>query len=315
MSDSNDEVDFLPQQDRILRQGDTGDEVLELQRRLSAAGFPLTLDGQFGPATERALRSFQNRAGLVMDGLAGPKTDHMLRQLETAQGRHLSPAPGETHHPPLAGDEGNSEPPASEHRLLGQQDLVWAAGELKVPVAAIMAVNEVESRGSGFFSNGRPAILFERHIMARRLRQHGIDPAPHIASEPDLVNTSAGGYRGGIREYERLERAQRIHHDSALESASWGLFQIMGFHWQHLDYDSVRHYAECMHRSEGEHLAAFVRFIQKDSVLLSSLRHQQWARFARRYNGPAYARNRYDVKMAQAFENHSRGLRESDLLA
>ncbi|MGM0638456.1 MAG: N-acetylmuramidase domain-containing protein [Pseudomonadota bacterium] len=315
MSDSYDEVDFLPQQDRVLRRGDTGDEVLELQRRLSTAGFPLALDGQFGPATERALRSFQNRAGLVMDGLAGPKTNHLLRQWLAKQGSHLPPAAEETPHPPLAGDGTHREPPATEQRLLGQRDLVWAAGELKVPVAAIMAVNEVESRGSGFFSNGRPAILFERHIMARRLRQHGIDPAPHIASNPDLVNTSAGGYQGGIREYGRLERAQQIHHDSALESASWGLFQIMGFHWQHLDYDSVRHYVECMHRSEGEHLTAFVRFIQKDPVLLSSLRHQQWARFARRYNGPAYARNRYDAKMAQAFENHSRGLRESDLLA
>ena len=318
MSDWYAEVDFLPQQDRILRRGDSGDEVMELQRRLSAVGFPLTLDGQFGPATEHAVRAFQNKAGLVVDGLAGPKTDLMLRHAtageETGERSEQSTAAEMEHQRPTAGNEKASEALASEG-LLGQQDLFWAAEELSVPVAAIMAVNEVESRGSGFFSNGRPAILFERHIMARRLRHHGIDPAPHIASEPELVNRSAGGYLGGVREYGRLERAQQIHHDSALESASWGLFQIMGFHWEHLDYDSVRHYVECMHSCEREHLAAFVRFIQKDPVLLSSLRHQQWSRFARRYNGPAYARNRYDEKMARAFDNHAMGLRESGLMA
>lgn len=300
MSDWYSEVDFAPQQDRVLRRGDSGDEVRALQLRLNAAGFSLVVDGQFGPLTEQAVRAFQKRSGLVVDGLAGPKTEAVLNQARQEDSDQ-------------DGDRPNPRP--ADERLLGQQDLVWAAGELEAPVAAIMAVNEVESRGSGFFSNGRPAILFERHIMARRLRHHGIDPAPHVASAPDLVNPSPGGYVGGVREYERLERAQQIHHDSALESASWGLFQIMGFHWQHLEYDSARHYVACMHRGEREHLDAFVRFIQKDPVLLSSLRHQQWDRFARRYNGPAYARNRYDVRMAQAFQRHRRGLDESGMLA
>ncbi|WP_416137380.1 N-acetylmuramidase domain-containing protein [Halomonas sp. HK25] len=314
MSDWYAEVDFHPRQDPILRRGDSGDNVRELQRRLSHAGFPLTLDGQFGPATERAVRAFQNRAGLVVDGLAGPKTDLMLSQLPAQEeSNQPTAAEGEPHRPPAG--KSTSDEPSSTERLLGQQDLVWAAGELEVPVAAIMAVNEVESRGSGFFSNGRPAILFERHIMVRRLRHHGIDPTPNIAEAPELVNTSPGGYLGGVQEYGRLKHAKQIHHDSALESASWGLFQIMGFHWQHLEYASARHYVECMQRDEREHLGAFVRFIQKDPVLLSSLRHQQWDRFARRYNGPAYARNRYDVKMAQAFASHTRGLRESGLLA
>lgn len=300
MSDWYSEVDFVPRRDLVLRRGDSGDEVRALQQRLNAAGFSLTVDGQFGPLTEQAVRAIQKRSGLVVDGLAGPKTEAVLdevRQEDSDQHGH------------------RPNPRPADDRLLGQRDLEWAADELKVPVAAVMAVNEVESRGSGFFSNGRPAILFERHIMARRLRHHGIDPAPYVASAPDLVNTSPGGYAGGVREYERLERAQQIHHDSALESASWGLFQIMGFHWQHLEYDSARHYVECMHRGERAHLDAFVRFIQKDTVLLSSLRHQQWDRFARRYNGPAYARNRYDVRMAQAFERHRHGLDESGMLA
>lgn len=95
MNDWYSEVDFIPHQERILRRGDSGDEVRQLQRRLSQAGFPLTLDGQFGPATERAVRAFQKRAGLVVDGLAGPKTDRRLRQAPA--GRESSEAcPAET---------------------------------------------------------------------------------------------------------------------------------------------------------------------------------------------------------------------------
>lgn len=315
MSDWYSEVDFVPRRDSILRRGDSGDEVRALQQRLNAAGFSLVVDGQFGPRTEQAVRAFQQRSGLVVDGLAGPKTESELDQARRASDDppEASSAEGDTGRDDQDAPRSNRRP--ADERLLGQRDLEWAADELKVPVAAIMAVNEVESRGSGFFSNGRPAILFERHIMARRLRHHGIDPTPYCTRHPDLVNTRWGGYIGGAREYERLARARKIHEASALESASWGLFQIMGFHWQHLGYASVQHYVERMHQSERDHLEAFVRFIRKDSMLLSSLRNQEWARFARRYNGPSYEKNRYDLKMAQAFDRHRHGLGESGMLA
>lgn len=292
MSDWYSEVDFVPRRDDVLRRGDSGDEVRALQQRLNAAGFVLAVDGQFGPRTEQAVRAFQTRSGLVVDGLAGPRTETMLDQARQEDGSPAEASSADTATDRDDGDEVRESQGPADERLLGQRDLEWAADELKVPVAAIMAVNEVESRGSGFFANGRPAILFERHIMARRLRHHGIDPTPYCTRYPDLVNTRWGGYMGGTREYERLGRARKIHETSALESASWGLFQIMGFHWQHLGYRSVQHYVERMHRSERDHLEAFVRFIRRDSMLLSSLRNQEWARFARRYNGPSYEKNR-----------------------
>ena len=52
-----------------------GDDVKELQKALKAKGFsPGTLDGIFGPVTDKAVRAFQAAAGLVVDGKAGPKT-------------------------------------------------------------------------------------------------------------------------------------------------------------------------------------------------------------------------------------------------
>lgn len=53
-----------------LRRGSRGPDVVTLQTRLGG----LVADGIFGPATERAVRSYQSSHGLVADGIVGPKT-------------------------------------------------------------------------------------------------------------------------------------------------------------------------------------------------------------------------------------------------
>ncbi len=58
----------------VLRRGDRGDAVLDLQRRLTERGYPLALDGDFGAITEFAIRHLQQAASLAMDGVVGPRT-------------------------------------------------------------------------------------------------------------------------------------------------------------------------------------------------------------------------------------------------
>lgn len=58
----------------LLGRGSRGNAVADLQRMLGALGHPLDADGQFGPATERAVKEFQRASGLPADGLVGPKT-------------------------------------------------------------------------------------------------------------------------------------------------------------------------------------------------------------------------------------------------
>jgi N-acetylmuramoyl-L-alanine amidase len=62
---------------RIIRAGDGGDDVRDLQQRLLALQSSIEadeLDGRFGPSTEIAVRAFQAERRLPVDGLVGPDT-------------------------------------------------------------------------------------------------------------------------------------------------------------------------------------------------------------------------------------------------
>ena len=61
--------------DGVLRPGDSGDEVKELQYRLKELGYySASRDGVYGSATRTAVMAFQTRNGLTVDGIAGPAT-------------------------------------------------------------------------------------------------------------------------------------------------------------------------------------------------------------------------------------------------
>ncbi|MGR6474435.1 N-acetylmuramidase domain-containing protein [Pseudomonas juntendi] len=274
----------------ILRHGDRSQAVRDLQRKLIDRGAKIGADGVYGDATEAAVRTYQHQAGLVADGIAGPKT---LASLQGADCAHL----------------------------LKNADMVRAADRLGVPLAAVYALNEVESKGRGFLDNGKPVILYERHIMYARLQkirqpyadQDALDQmtdrlrqrADELANQyPALVNPKFGGYVGGTAEHQRLTQARMIDDQAALESCSWGAFQVMGFHWERLGYASVQAFVEAMSRSESDQLEAFVRYIEADPTLLKALKSLKWAKVAELYNGPDYKRNLYDVKLQRAFERH-----------
>ncbi|WP_213936832.1 N-acetylmuramidase family protein [Pseudomonas sp. dw_612] len=266
-----------------LRHGDRSQAVRHLQTTLNNHGARLNVDGHYGDTTEAAVRAYQLSVGLVVDGIAGPKT-------QTA----------------LAGDDCQ--------RLLKNADLVNASERLDVPLAAIYAVNEVESKGMGFLDSGKPVILFERHIMYRQLSKVRQDSenlndlkrrADQLAAaHPAIVNPKPGGYVGGNAEHQRLGSARVLDDVAALESASWGAFQIMGFHWQRLGYASVQDFVAVMSADESKQFDAFVRFIETDPVLHKALKARKWAEFARIYNGPDYQRNLYDIKLQRAYQRH-----------
>ena len=59
--------------ERILREGDEGEDVEEMQQRLDWIGFhPGEIDGIFGTKTKMAVKDLQTRAGIEVDGEFGP---------------------------------------------------------------------------------------------------------------------------------------------------------------------------------------------------------------------------------------------------
>lgn len=260
-----------------MHNGDTGAAVATLQRQLNDAGFKLTVDGWFGESTEQALIAFQRRASLVADGIAGPKTIAAL----TSRNR--------------------------DPRLLSEYDLEAAAVRLGIPVAAIKAVNLVESRGRGFVDNGKPVILYERHVAYRLLKESGCQDTDRAARRyPNLINQARGGYSGGSAEWSRLTSARQIIDPAIADaSCSWGQYQVMGYHWQRLGYASIEQFVAAMHRSEATQLDTFCRYIEADPAIHKAIKAKKWATFASLYNGPAYKDNLYDVKLARAFDRFS----------
>ena len=72
-----------PEGEFWARQGEQGEHVAAVQRLLSGRhGYPLSVDGDFGPATLRAVVDFQGRHGLEPDGIVGPATWRSLHDDE-----------------------------------------------------------------------------------------------------------------------------------------------------------------------------------------------------------------------------------------
>lgn len=68
---------------QTLKKGDSGEDVKRLQELLNGYGYKLDPDGKFGPATEGAVKAFQQGHSLKADGIAGPATWAALKPVST----------------------------------------------------------------------------------------------------------------------------------------------------------------------------------------------------------------------------------------
>ncbi len=183
---------------------------------------------------------------------------------------------------------------------LDQAGLEAVTTFLGIGAAEIWTVLSVETRGCGFLPDRRPAILFERHIFHRRTQGR------YDAAHPDTSNARPGGYKGGAAEYDRLSAAIALDRRAALESASWGLGQIMGFNAAAAGYADAEALVAASMASETDQLHAMAKFLVSNG-LAAPLGAHDWAGFAQGYNGPAYAKNGYDANLAAAYAKFSAG--------
>jgi hypothetical protein len=205
---------------------------------------------------------------------------------------------------------------------------------LKASPAAIKAVIEIESSGQPFLPqgsvtplgenvSGRPVIRFEGHIFWKfltALAQPDLSPG-YILSNNIRIHPALSGERLNlilyrtlklrpkgitkVQAWDQLYLASLLHPSHAKRSASWGLFQIMGFEWERCGLESVDELVEKANTIEGQ-FDLFVRYIKARPSLSEALSKRYWAVFAQQYNGPAYADHKYDTKLESAYWRHAR---------
>jgi hypothetical protein len=186
---------------------------------------------------------------------------------------------------------------AQNREPLVRTDFQGVAGRLGAEWEAVAAVAEVESGPlGGFGSDGRLIILFERHLFSRKTNSQ------YDATHPSVSNRTPGGYpRTQAERWQQLEEAYALDPEAALQSASYGRFQVLGQNYSNLGMANAHEYVAKLARSERDQLEAFEGFVRANG-LADELQRKDWAGFASRYNGPAYAQNQYDTKMAQAYQ-------------
>lgn len=182
---------------------------------------------------------------------------------------------------------------------LTNADFCRAAKRLKCEVAAIKAVAQVESAGSGFYSDGFPVILFERHLF------RGFTQGRYSAQYPELSGKAGNYGAGGANQRRKFNLAFALNPDAAMKACSWGKFQILGSNHKVCGYATVGDFVDAMKESEGKQLDAFVSFVIGNR-LDGHLRNLNWAAFASGYNGKGYRKNAYDTKMANAYARFKR---------
>lgn len=275
---------------KLIKLGDMSTAVYRMQKRLIEAGFNVTADGNFGPGTQRAVCDYQERQGLMPDGIVGPATLRVL-QLD------LTPT------------------------ALKDTDYVAAAKRLGCDVRMVYAIKRVESAGKGFTADGEPLILFERHYFYRQFLEH-LQPGQTLMQRkeqreeimrsnrdicwPQQLSLKSSApdvdrYGPSSWQYPRLARARAFSDTAGLESASFGLFQIMGENWSRIGWSSVQAFHRAMQASERDHLDAFVGFCFSKRGLVEAIRDQDFNTVAKLYNG-AGAVSVYGPKLRDAFQ-------------
>jgi hypothetical protein len=211
---------------------------------------------------------------------------------------------------------------------VSKQDIEAAAKELGCDASLVYAIARQESATSSFTKvDGRtvPTILYERHIFRKYTSPHMKPPSPYEHDHHEIcgpgyhrTRKGTGADKGkaidkvtnevavpediygppGKHQYERLCKAYVLDRAAALESCSWGKFQIMGFNFKAAGYADVFAFVKGMSTGDPAHIKAFLKFAKSNKVLLSGLQDKNYEQIAEGHNGtgwrslnPEYASN------------------------
>ncbi|MDT8838316.1 N-acetylmuramidase domain-containing protein [Paraburkholderia fungorum] len=167
-----------------------------------------------------------------------------------------------------------------------------------------LAFTEADYPYSGFWADRRPQILYEQHIFSRLT--NGI----YDKQAPDISNPKQGNYgASGDNQYIRLRKAMDLNVDAAVQSASWGIGQVLGENYEAVGASSPEDFVSKMLASEDQQLlAAANEILSHKTVSVSGfLATHDWPNFAYYYNGSNYAASGYDKHLSSWYAKFSTG--------
>lgn len=171
--------------------------------------------------------------------------------------------------------------------------------------AAVLAVVKVEGEAVDMADGiqdgkvgGQVMIRWEGHYFWRLLPE-----AKRVqARRAGLADPKAGKVknpRSMAARHALLDRARAIDEEAALKSVSMGVGQVMGANFAMCGYRTVFKMWHDAHTLLGQ-VRMMLGYV-KAAGLADELRDARFTPFARGYNGPGYAANRYDKKMEEAY--------------
>jgi hypothetical protein len=200
--------------------------------------------------------------------------------------------------------------------LFSEEQYKTMATQLDVEVAAIKAIVMQECSGIPFENNGLPKIRYERHRFYALLQlRHQLQEAAaiklaHQKGEkkkvtpfknpypqfPDLCFPTPGGYGSdGLHQYEKLTQAAELDFDVAIQSCSWGGFQILADVYASCGCATSFEFANKFISGSDGQMMIFVLFMKNVKPAgVKALRARNWEGVASAYNGSYWKKSNPD---------------------
>ena len=191
-------------QTAVLRQGASGGEVKELQRRLKQWGYYNgAVDGIYGKGTVEAVKKFQQKNGLTADGVAGIETYKALGMNDSVRVLENDKKPGQN-------QSGNSNYTSSDLYLLAKCIYAEARGESYTGQVAVGAVilNRV---ASSEFPNTISGVIYQRHAFTAVS-----DGQINLEPDKTAMNAASDAMNGWDPTYGCL-----YYYNPAVATSSW----------------------------------------------------------------------------------------------